>query len=50
MSEVCRSKRGRAVHNVEEDQNLNPEEEVKIDMVNVNSTSFNSIYSVTTGI
>ena len=48
FSEVCRSKRGRAVHNVEQEQNLNQEKKVKIDMVNINSVSFNSKCSVIT--
>ena len=46
--EGCRSKRGKAVHHVEDqEQNLN-QEEVKIDMVNVNSISFNSKCSIIT--
>ena len=45
--EVCRSKRGNVVHNVEQEPNLN-QEEVKIDMVIINSISFNSKCSVIT--
>ena len=43
--EVCRSKKGKAVHNLELEPNLN-QEEVKIEMVNINSTSLNSKHSV----
>ena len=46
--EACRSKRGKVVHNVEQESNLNQEEKIKIDMVNVNSISFNSECSIIT--
>ena len=44
--EVCRSARGRAVHNIE--QEPDQEEENHIDTVNINSINFNSNHSVIT--
>ena len=47
FKEVSTSKRGRASHNTEQEPNLN-QEEVKIHTVNINSTSFNSKWSIIT--
>ena len=49
FKEACRSKRGRAIQNIELEPNLNQGEEVYIGKANTNSVSCNSQHSIITG-